>query len=96
VVLYAITNTLTYTSVHPHTQVPAAARAGAVSPVEVIIPAGSTGLDPGQTAFFQVLNIGTKIARGSIEVRNTVCVCACGCGCDSVVLTVCLSVCVSF
>jgi large subunit ribosomal protein LP0 len=53
-------------------QVPAAARAGAVSPVEVIIPAGSTGLDPGQTAFFQVLNIGTKIARGSIEIVSPV------------------------
>jgi len=29
-------------------------------------------LDPGQTAFFQALNISTKIARGSIEIINQV------------------------
>lgn len=53
-------------------KVPAAAKAGVVAPVSVVIPAGATGLDPGQTSFFQALNIATKIARGSIEILNPV------------------------
>lgn len=51
---------------------PAAARVGIVAPNDVWIPGGSTGLDPGQTAFFQVLNIATKIVKGSIEIINDV------------------------
>lgn len=51
-------------------KVPAAARTGVVAPDDVFIPAGPTGLDPGQTAFFQALNIPTKIARGAIEIVN--------------------------
>jgi len=53
-------------------KVPAAAKAGVIAPVSVVIPAGPTGLDPGQTSFFQALNIATKIARGSIEILNPV------------------------
>lgn len=53
-------------------QVPAAARTGLIAPSDVIIPSGSTGLDPGQTSFFQALNISTKIVRGSIELTNPV------------------------
>lgn len=53
-------------------KVPAAAKQGAVAPIEVMVPAGPTGLDPGQTGFFQALNISTKIARGSIEIINPV------------------------
>jgi len=53
-------------------KVPAVAKTGTVAPVDVFVPAGPTGLDPGQTSFFQALNIGTKIARGSIEIINTV------------------------
>jgi len=53
-------------------KVPAAAKSGTVAPIEVIVPAGPTGLDPGQTAFFQALQIQTKIARGSIEILNPV------------------------
>jgi len=53
-------------------KVPAAARQGALAPIDVIVPPGPTGLDPGQTAFFQTLNIATKIARGSIEIVNQV------------------------
>jgi len=53
-------------------KVPAAAKVGNYAPEEVVIPAGPTGLDPGQTAFFQALNISTKIARGSIEILNKV------------------------
>jgi len=53
-------------------KVPAAAKVGAFAPQAVVVPPGPTGLDPGQTAFFQVLNIGTKIAKGSIEIINAV------------------------
>jgi len=53
-------------------KVPAAAKSGTVAPIDVYVPPGPTGLDPGQTSFFQALNIATKIARGSIEIVNTV------------------------
>jgi len=53
-------------------KVPAAAKSGTVAPIDVFVPPGPTGLDPGQTSFFQALNIATKIARGSIEIVNTV------------------------
>jgi len=53
-------------------KVPAGARTGAFAPSDVWVPKGPTGLDPGQTNFFQALNIGTKIARGSIEIVNDV------------------------
>jgi len=53
-------------------QVPAAAKSGGIAPVDVFVPPGPTGMDPGQTAFFQALGIATKIARGSIEIVDTV------------------------
>lgn len=53
-------------------RVPAPARVGAVAPVEVVVPAGPTGCDPGQTSFFQVLQIPTKIVKGQIEITNPV------------------------
>jgi len=53
-------------------QVPAAARVGVIAPGDCWIPAGPTGMDPGQTGFFQALNIGTKIVKGSIEIVNDV------------------------
>jgi large subunit ribosomal protein LP0 len=46
----------------------APARAGAIAPLDVWIRAGSTGLDPKQTAFFQALNIPTKIVKTQIEI----------------------------
>lgn len=49
---------------------PAPARVGAVAPVDVIVPKGPTGCDPGQTAFFQTLQIATKIAKGQIEMTT--------------------------
>jgi len=49
-------------------KVPAVAKSGTMAPTDVWVPAGPTGLDPGQTSFFQALNIATKIARGSIEI----------------------------
>jgi large subunit ribosomal protein LP0 len=53
-------------------RVPAPARIGAISPVDVVINAGPTGCDPGQTNFFQVLQIPTKIVKGQIEITNLV------------------------
>jgi len=49
---------------------PAPAKVGAVAPTDVIVPKGPTGCDPGQTAFFQTLQISTKITRGQIEMVN--------------------------
>jgi len=51
---------------------PAPARVGSLAPVDVVVPKGPTGCDPGQTAFFQALQISTKISRGSIEIVNDV------------------------
>lgn len=59
-------------------RIPAAAKTGAVAPCDVVIPAGPTILDPGQTSFFQALNIGTKITRGSIEILSNVTLCTAG------------------
>lgn len=50
----------------------APAKAGTYAPVMVVIPAGPTGADPGATAFFQALQIPTKIARGQIEITAEV------------------------
>merc|ERR1712003_245362 len=49
---------------------PAPARVGSIAPSTVVVPKGPTGCDPGQTAFFQTLQIATKIARGQIEMVN--------------------------
>jgi large subunit ribosomal protein LP0 len=51
-------------------RVPAQAKVGGIAPEDVIIQPGPTGLDPGQTSFFQALNISTKLARGEIEIQN--------------------------
>jgi large subunit ribosomal protein LP0 len=53
-------------------KVPAGAKAGTLAQADVFVPPGATGLDPGQTAFFQALNIATKIVKGSIEIVNQV------------------------
>jgi len=53
-------------------RVPAPARVGSVAPVDVSVPPGPTGCDPGQTSFFQVLQIPTKIVKGQIEITNAV------------------------
>jgi len=49
-------------------KVAAPARQGAISPVNVIVPAQNTGQGPEKTSFFQALSIQTKIARGTIEI----------------------------
>jgi len=53
-------------------KVSAPARAGAYAPLDVTVPAGNTGMEPGKTAFFQALSIPTKIARGTIEIVSDV------------------------
>jgi large subunit ribosomal protein LP0 len=51
-------------------KVAAPARAGAVAPADVYVPAGNTGMEPGKTSFFQALGVPTKIARGTIEITT--------------------------
>jgi len=53
-----------------HNRVAAPARAGAVAPLDVYVPAGNTGMEPGKTSFFQALGVPTKIARGTIEITT--------------------------
>jgi len=47
-----------------------AAKAGTISMVDLDLPTGPTGMDPSQTAFFQALNIATKIVKGQIELLS--------------------------
>jgi len=53
-------------------KVKAPARAGAIAPVDVTIPAQNTGMGPEKTSFFQALSIPTKITKGTIEIINDV------------------------
>ncbi|KAL4399024.1 ribosomal protein P0 (A0) (L10E) [Malassezia pachydermatis] len=53
-------------------RVAAPARAGAYAPVDIFVPAGNTGMEPGKTSFFQALGVPTKIARGTIEIVSDV------------------------
>jgi len=59
-------------------KVKAPARAGAIAPVDVVIPAQNTGLGPEKTSFFQALSIPTKISRGTIEIVSDVALIAVG------------------
>jgi len=56
-------------------KVPAPAKSGVVAQCDVFLEAGVTGMDPSQTAFFQTLNVPTKIVKGQIEIvtRQRVC-----------------------
>jgi len=51
-------------------KVSAPAKAGAIAPINVVVPAGDTGLEPTQTAFLQALNIPTRINKGQIMILN--------------------------
>jgi len=51
-------------------RVEAPARLGSFSPVDVIVPAGNTGLEPTQTSFLQALNIPSKINKGAVEILS--------------------------
>lgn len=50
--------------------VAAPAKTGAIAPVDVVVPAGDTGLEPTQTATLQRLNIATRINKGQIMILN--------------------------
>jgi len=51
---------------------PCAAKVGIDAPCDVTVNAGPTGCDPTQTAFFQLLDIPTKINRGQVEIVSDV------------------------
>jgi len=53
-------------------RVAAPAKAGTIAPVDVIVPAGPTGMEPTQTSFLQALNIQSKITRGQVEIIQDV------------------------
>merc|ERR1712112_782136 len=46
--------------------------AGAISTIDVSVPAQATTLGPEKTSFFQALSIPTKITKGTIEILNEV------------------------
>merc|ERR1712242_72329 len=50
----------------------APAKAGALAPLDVIVPAQNTGMGPEKTSFFQALSIPTKITKGTIEIIQDV------------------------
>jgi large subunit ribosomal protein LP0 len=50
----------------------APAKVGSIAPADVVVPPGPTGLDPKQTAFFQALQIQTKIVKAQIEIISAV------------------------
>lgn len=54
------------------TKVTCGAKAGQLSPVDVWVPAGPTGMEPTMTSFFQALGIATKINRGQIDISDKV------------------------
>jgi len=53
-------------------KVAAPAKAGAIAPCDVVLPAQVTTLGPEKTSFFQALQITTKITRGTIEIVNDI------------------------
>lgn len=53
-------------------KVKAPARAGAIAPLDVVVPAQNTGMGPEKTSFFQALSINTKITRGTVEITTDV------------------------
>jgi len=53
-------------------KVAAPAKAGAIAPCDVSIPAQVTNMGPEKTSFFQALQVPTKITRGTIEIINDI------------------------
>jgi len=53
-------------------KVEASAKAGSLAPVDVVVPAGNTGMEPTKTSFFQALSIPTRINKGTIEIINDI------------------------
>ena len=44
------------------------AKVGAISPIEVVIQAGPTGMDSSQIEYFQALKIPTKVIKNQLEI----------------------------
>jgi large subunit ribosomal protein LP0 len=59
-------------------QVATEARVGTISPIDLVIPPGPTGLDPSQISFFHALQISTKIVKAQIEISKDFRVCTKG------------------
>jgi large subunit ribosomal protein LP0 len=55
-------------------RVQAPAKVGLTAQSDIFIPAGSTGMDPNKTSFFQALGISTKVVKGAIEIVSEVCI----------------------
>jgi len=53
-------------------KVAAPAKAGNFAPIDVVVPAGPTGMEPTQTSFLQAFNIPSKITRGQVEIISDV------------------------
>merc|ERR1711860_349566 len=53
-------------------KVRAPAKAGALAPLDVMVPAQNTGRGPEKTSCCQALNIATKITKGTIEITSDV------------------------
>jgi len=51
-------------------KIPAPAKVGVISHLDISIPPGPTGMDPSQISFFHTLNISTKIQKGQIEITK--------------------------
>ena len=49
-------------------QIEKQAKTGQLSPIEVIIPAGPTGMDSSQIEYFQALKIPTKVVKSQLEI----------------------------
>jgi large subunit ribosomal protein LP0 len=52
--------------------VAAAAKIGAISPGEIVVPKGPTGMEPTKTSFFQAVGIPSTIMKGQISIANDV------------------------
>ena len=59
-------------------KVPTEARVGVQAPIDFVVPAGPTGLDPSQINFFHALNISTKIVKAQIDITKDFKVCTVG------------------
>lgn len=55
-------------------RVQAGAKVGLTAQGDIMVPAGSTGMDPNKTSFFQALGISTKVVKGAIEIVSEVCI----------------------
>lgn len=50
----------------------APAKVGSISPKDIIVPKGPTGMEPTKTSFFQAVGIPTQINKGQINIANDI------------------------